>query len=628
MNKKKYLIRFLIAFFIVCAITCLMFFYKDNIIHISNLIFKGDLKEIKIYLKSIGLKGLFILSLIQAMQIVFAVLPSEFVQVSSILVYGKVLGFISMYIAVILGSSIVYGIVKLFKVNYKKIIDSNSLTRLENSNFKSSDNLTKIIIGLYFAPLIPYGVISYFYSSHKVNYFKFLIVTAISIIPSLAISLLISVSLRAILIKLGVAMLLIAIILWIILTVLKKYKINFENNYAKGVVRKPNKFLFFILRIFLAKPMYKKHNVKFDITNTKDLKPPFVVLCSHPSKFDFVYAAKCIEPYNFYTVTNRYYFYNKYLKYLLQHVGVIPKNLFAPDIQTIKSIMKVIKNDGVVLMMPEGKLSTLGKQESINESLSKLLKNLKVDVMSINIGGAYYTNGKWRKSIAKGEISVKSDILFTKEQIENLSNEEIDESVKKALYYDDSIYLEKHKNITYQNDNLLQNLSSMLYVCPKCHKEFTLETNHNQIKCKCCDYVSVSDNRYNLTGNDLLNITSLQKFYDFQLSYTTSLVNQENFKLISNVELRMPSKKNRVLEIVGSGVCQIDKEMFVYKGSMHDTLTEIKIPTKTITAIPFEPNDSFEFYRNNTFYSFIPQNTLEAVKWSFIADALNKGESK
>ena len=109
----------------------------------------------------------------------------------------------------------------------------------------------------------------------------------------------------------------------------------------------------------------------------------------------------------------------KWLGSILKMLGCFPKSMFATDLESTKNCIKVLKDGGVLAMMPEARLSTAGRFEDIQETTYSFLKKSKVPIYTIKINGDYLAKPKWSKDVRRGAlVEAKLDILLTEKQID------------------------------------------------------------------------------------------------------------------------------------------------------------------------------------------------------------------
>ena len=131
--------------------------------------------------------------------------------------------------------------------------------------------------------------------------------------------------------------------------------------------------------------------------------------------------------------------------------------------------VRVIKRGGVLAMMPEARLSTVGKLEDIQTSTYDFLKKMGVTVYVINVYGDYLAKPKWGSGLRRGAVvEAKMSLLFTSGELLELSAEEIRERTENALYYDEMNWLEGHPEINYRSRKLAVGLENVLTRCPEC----------------------------------------------------------------------------------------------------------------------------------------------------------------
>ena len=206
------------------------------------------------------------------------------------------------------------------------------------------------------------------------------------------------------------------------------------NNKVQPVNKLLMAVLYFGVRVwlFFAGVQIKKVNKVGKITK------PSMVLCNHGSFIDFIYAASLLRKYQPHFITARLYFYNNILGYLLRKVGAFPKSMFATDIENAKNCLTVLKNQELLVMMPEARLSTTGRFEDIQPTTYSFIKKSGVDVYTIKICGDYLANPKWGKGLRRGsKVEVELELLYTAQQVKDLSLAQIQQGVAQRLDYDE-----------------------------------------------------------------------------------------------------------------------------------------------------------------------------------------------
>ncbi len=174
MNKKRKTI--IITFIFILLLSLLIYFYKPLTYYLSNY------DELKLYLKSQGKIAIFIIFLLQILQVVIAFIPSDFINLSAGYILGAPLGFIVSYLGLICGTIIAFYLARFFgKDLISKLVKKDTLDKI-SKKVDSSLSIPNIFI-LSIIPFMPRDVLVYALGLTNINPKKFLIPYAIARIP-------------------------------------------------------------------------------------------------------------------------------------------------------------------------------------------------------------------------------------------------------------------------------------------------------------------------------------------------------------------------------------------------------------------------------------------------------------
>jgi len=160
--------------------------------------------------------------------------------------------------------------------------------------------------------------------------------------------------------------------------------------------------------IFFLKLYFKyKYSITYDNRDLNNVKPPYLILPNHVNNLDpFFVGAFVKEP--IYFVTTDEQFRNPVKGFLLSRLtGAIPKKKFVPDIITVKDIIRIVKNKGIVGIFPEGQRSWSGETEELVRSTAKLIKMLGIPVVTVILSGSHLAHPRWANNNRKGKIHLK-----------------------------------------------------------------------------------------------------------------------------------------------------------------------------------------------------------------------------
>lgn len=396
---------------------------------------------------------------------------------------------------------------------------------------------------------------------------------------------------------------------------------KYDMKYFQTHARKPRPLLYSFIAYLIRPYFFIKFKVKVNKESIKNIKGPAVLLFNHPSRFDFLYSFLPVLPKRVSPVVAFYYFCNYRLGRLLNNLGAFPKFLYQADVSAIKNIIKVIKNNGILGIAPEGRLAAYGALEKVIPSTAKMLKKLAVPVYQTKINGAYLTAPKWAKSTRRGQVSVDYELILSAEDIKNMSVNEILNVLNEKGNYDDFKWQEEN-HIYYKGKNFAEGLEDILYICPVCGKEYSYSSKDNTIKCNHCHTEVTLDNYYNFITDNNNIPKNIRDWYLLQKEIERKNIEDPNYSLTSHVTLKHPHPKGKGFKVVGEGYTTLTHNGITFKGTINGEEKEILFKIENLPAVPFGVREDFEIYHHNTLYYFIPDNLRECVKWSVVSEQM------
>ena len=622
--KKRIGQKIFIGITILICLILITFFVKDILIDLFKFQSQNNDAAISDLLNDHGIFGMLAIVFIQALQMVAVVIPCEFIQVSASVSFPWYIAILLLDFGVFIGASLIYMLVKTFKFDTNMFSKSNKkirqLTLRDKKKNRTSQSLMFILLC---TPIVPFGAACYYGASTKISYRRYILTAVLGVIPSILFSLCFGnlinyfvaneISIWYLVLIIAVLVIIIGCVVGFLLN-----RLFFKKNSGT-----PDSFMYVVL--LKAIEFYVKLRVKptFNRRKIKGLKGPYVLLSNHGSSLDVYYLSKLMHPRRMSFILNKYFFHFKYFRKILYTIGAIPKKLFSPDIETIYKTIKSIKEGYPILMCPEGRLSLSGASYYVSEETAKLLKKLKVPAVIALINGAYITNPKWRKKRIRGKVHTEVKYVISKDEIENLSVEEITALINKHMYYNEFEYARKHK-LVYHYKKKMVGAEHVLYHCPKCHHEFNMISKGNKLICGSCGFEVEANVNYSFNENEL-GILDFNDYYQRISQIEEKNLLENDLDLSCEVDVRKFDFKNDKYGIKGKGICRLTKQGLTFKGIINKEEVEFEVPIKQLHALAFSVNEEFECYYEEDLYYFYPtSNRSQCTKWALIVDLLNK----
>ncbi|MDT8337508.1 MAG: hypothetical protein RQ856_06780, partial [Candidatus Izemoplasmatales bacterium] len=287
-----------------------------------------------------------------------------------------------------------------------------------------------------------------------------------------------------------------------------------------------------VLAWLLSIPETFFRKVKIIKVNMDKVKSPYVLLCNHNSFFDFKVATRALFPRRANYVVAVDGFINR--ESLMRNVGCLGKRKFVSDPAIVKQLKHTLEvNKSIAVIYPEARYSLIGTTAILPESLGKLIKMFKYPVVTLISHGHHLHEPVW--NLIKRKVPVKSVMtyLFSKDDLENLSLQEVNNRLKEAFYYNDYEY-QINNDIKIKGNNRAKNLHKVLYRCPHCLSDFTMNSENNNLFCDNChhNYYVDEHNRLNETNGETL-FNFIPDWFEWQRSEVRKEIDNGKYNIIT-----------------------------------------------------------------------------------------------
>ena len=600
--------------------------FKDPILESIDL---KSIEPIQTAFKNLGLLGPVVTALLLIVTMLSFVVPVSFVQAVSFIVFGNLVGFLTCLVAIIVGNTILYlGINKLNKTLDATYTEEEKELNQKLNQLNDSKKVTLSIFLLYFVPGISVGLVASLAIGAKFKYPKYIFLSTLGNIINLLYVMLFGLTITKDQLLLALILAIVYLVIFVILFIFRKKIINRilrpkrDNEFYRNNFRRM-KVLYYMLLIPVVKIFFAlRYKFKVKKLNFKKLKAPFVVMFNHPSPLDVAYSYAELGFKNRpASLVASYYYTDKKLAKFFYGLGGISKHLYAPDLGAIKKSLKAVRNGWPIGMAPEGRLSAYGCLETITDATPKLLKKLNLPIVFVNIKGAYLTKPKWANNFRRGRVDVTYELMYENFDLNQLSDQELLDVIIQKLDYDDFAWQEENK-VYYKGKKFADGLENILYHCPVCNSEFTLEAKDHEVTCTKCHVKIHLDNYYQFTSDNPLVPKNIRDWYLLQKDLANKKVKDPNFKMESNTIFKLPDPKGNGFSSVGEGKVVLDHSGLKYLGTKDGKPFEKVFELHSFPVILFGAGVDIEFYSDNTIYFFELENLKECAKYSIYWEAL------
>ena len=410
-----------------------------------------------------------------------------------------------------------------------------------------------------------------------------------------------------------------------------KRPLTIDEQLNLKAIKRPNPLFYGILKIVARTVLKWQYNPKiYWKDNFSKVKGPYILISNHASRADYLFnAAYLKERVNFVLGYNE--FFRSHLAGTVNGVSCIPKKNFQFEPKAMMRMKSIIHQGGVISIYPEGMSSISGANQPVAAGTGSFLKKMGVPVYYSVIKGGYLSCPKYNTTDRPGTVESVLDIMFTPQDLKDLTPKEIEDIVNEKIYHDDYEWTKKKKYHYKTKGKAAEGLETLLYWCPKCGKEHVMKSEGDKIYCTNCGNGATLDDTYEMHPfSDECVIPDTQtKWFNMERKNARELVKDPNFEMKEHVKLGMlPEyellKNKETSEIVGEGELTINRQGLTYKGTRNGEEVTLNVPLKDLPTYGMCTDVTrFYYFFNGVFHEFYPEHNI-VMKWFLVTEELHR----
>lgn len=406
---------------------------------------------------------------------------------------------------------------------------------------------------------------------------------------------------------------------------------NLKSRLINRKVKAPNPVLMrLVMGLLGILNKFYKTDFRYDYDPKSIKDKPVILLSSHASRLEFIYTLYGFRRKDINMVCGFQNIIKKGLYPIFLRLEVISKYLYQPDFMCVKHMLGVLKRNGAIGLFPEGIQSTSGSTHPINPATTAFIKRSRANIVVCTTRGAYLATNRYSSDRKKGYIGVSYSLVFTPEQLEALSEEEIYRQLLEKLRYNDFAFNKtaRHKYIGKKPNAF--GIDKILYKCPDCKEEHTLHVENDKIVCEKCGFSVRVDEYYDLTDCNRTSCPAdIDVWYKWQRRCVAEEVKNGDFQMTlpgSLCTLRLDKlekpPKNRKLLSVGSA--RLTNRGLSFRGELDGQPVDFEFPAEALYSLTCSTKGFLEFYHNNDYYMLFPAEKDRClIKWTLAAEEIH-----
>ncbi len=372
---------------------------------------------------------------------------------------------------------------------------------------------------------------------------------------------------------------------------------NFKHVFFYKLLRLPVKLFLFLKFGYRSK-------------TAKNLPENYIVLSNHVTDYDPLFVGVSF-PRQMYIVASEHIARWK-VAFKLLNFGfapiIRPKGAIAAS--TVKNILLKVRKGNNVCIFAEGARSWDGITGPILPATGQMIKFAKCGLVTYKITGGYFVSPNWsQKNMRRGPISGAPVGVYTKEDIEKMTIDELNAIINRDLFEDAyARQLEEPKK--YKGKDLAKHMENLLFYCPKCGKMETITSEKDTVSCTACGF-SFKYNEYGMLEG--APFETVRELFAWQKEKVAEDARNNVTYVCKDAKLSTVHK--HVETIVAEGEVRLSREGFSYGNTT--------IPMEAMTELAMHGRHAVVFSAQKNYYELLPQ-TGNTLKFHLLFDEYKK----
>ena len=215
------------------------------------------------------------------------------------------------------------------------------------------------------------------------------------------------------------------------------------------------------------------------------LPTPTLVIANHVTNFDPFLVAASFPKDQIYFVASEHLFRKGFLSKIIHYlVGPIARRKGSTGGDAAMAMLRKLRAGHSVCIFGEGETTWNGITQSVFPGTGDIAKIAKAHLVTYRIEGGYFTAPRWGRGVRRGKMKGAIVNIYTPEQLQQMSSQEIASAIEKDLY-ENAWDRQKKLSVRYQGKNRARYMETALFLCPKCYQYGTLKGEGDQLHCTC-----------------------------------------------------------------------------------------------------------------------------------------------
>lgn len=215
-----------------------------------------------------------------------------------------------------------------------------------------------------------------------------------------------------------------------------------------------------------------------------EVSGPYLLLANHTTDWDAFFIALSFRQQTYFVASEHIFRWNFLTKIIMWLVDPISRLKASTASDAAMKVMRRLKKGYNVCIFAEGNRTWNGITDPIVPSTGKLARSCNATLVTYRLEGGFFSSPRWARSLRRGRMKGKIVGIYSKNELQAMTPNEINSLLAKDLY-EDAYERQRNEPVAYKGKHLAENIEVMLCVCPKCGGIGTLKSKNDIFFCTC-----------------------------------------------------------------------------------------------------------------------------------------------
>lgn len=212
---------------------------------------------------------------------------------------------------------------------------------------------------------------------------------------------------------------------------------------------------------------------------------PALIVPNHGCAWDPLLVAMSLRDQHAYFVASEHLFRLGPVSRIIESlVAPIPRRKASTGTDTVKACLRHLRAGHSVCLFAEGEQCWDGRNIPIFPATGKLARSSGATLVTYRLEGNYLSIPRWGKGIRRGKVRGYPVGIYPPEVLRTMSAAEIEALINRDIH-ENAWDRQRENPVAFLGRNRAKGMERALYLCPRCRKIDSLQTERNRVFCSC-----------------------------------------------------------------------------------------------------------------------------------------------